>query len=249
MASGIRKLSLRALPSARIRTTSTQSPRCTTRGCLRQIAISRHQFSTLSQAAWDLMGVKNPKGSRTCCYECHEVLMHNIVLSEDAFDELGKLFAGKEFEDRVRAAQQDFHDRPASGCFGLGSEFRRSAYGRSNTSSTRLNSTINDNGLPSGTSHAPVQPSEGDVTEAQHVACPASSRLRYQSCMSLMTCSVASLFVGFVYRPPAPLLANPLARSPGGWARHGAIFGVTKRDIEPVAWLNSLLLWKGVQIR
>jgi len=62
---------------------------------------SRRQFSTLSQAAWDQMSVKNPKGSRTCCYECHEVLMHNIVLSEDAFDELGKLFAGKEFEDRV----------------------------------------------------------------------------------------------------------------------------------------------------
>jgi hypothetical protein len=27
--------------------------------------------------------------------------MHNIVLSEDGFDELGKLFLGKGFEDRV----------------------------------------------------------------------------------------------------------------------------------------------------
>jgi len=62
---------------------------------------SRRQFSTLSQAAWDSMGVKNVRGSRTCCYECHEVLMHNIVLSEDDFEELGKLFLGKCFEDRV----------------------------------------------------------------------------------------------------------------------------------------------------
>jgi hypothetical protein len=62
---------------------------------------SRKQFATLSQAAWDQMGVKNCKGRRTCCYECHEVILHNIVISEEDFDELAKLFSGKDFEERV----------------------------------------------------------------------------------------------------------------------------------------------------
>src|SRR5258708_30091724 len=55
---------------------------------------SRRQFATLPQAAWELMGVKNPKGSRTCCYECHEVLMHNIIIGEEDLDLLSGLFAG-----------------------------------------------------------------------------------------------------------------------------------------------------------
>lgn len=62
---------------------------------------SRQQFTTLPLSAWDLMGVKNPRGSRTCCYECHEVLMHNIVVGEDDLDVLSKLFAGTSFQDRV----------------------------------------------------------------------------------------------------------------------------------------------------
>ena len=62
---------------------------------------SRQQFTTLSQSAWDLMRVKNPRGSRTCCYECHEVLMHNIIVSEEDLDLLSKLFAGKSFQDRA----------------------------------------------------------------------------------------------------------------------------------------------------
>jgi hypothetical protein len=62
---------------------------------------SRQQFMTLSQGAWDLMGVKNPKGRRTCCYECHEVLMHNIIVGEAALDTLSKVFNGKSFEERA----------------------------------------------------------------------------------------------------------------------------------------------------
>ena len=47
------------------------------------------------------MGVKNPRGSRTCCYECHEVLMHNIIIGEEALDMLSELFAGKSFQERT----------------------------------------------------------------------------------------------------------------------------------------------------
>jgi hypothetical protein len=47
------------------------------------------------------MEVKYPKGSRTCCYECHEVLMHNLIVGEEDLDRLSKLFAGKGFEDRA----------------------------------------------------------------------------------------------------------------------------------------------------
>jgi len=62
---------------------------------------SRRQFAALSQDAWGLMGVKNPMGSITCCYECHEVLMHNLIVGEEDLDRLSKLFAGKGFEDRA----------------------------------------------------------------------------------------------------------------------------------------------------
>ena len=62
---------------------------------------SRRQFTTLPQAAWELMGVKNSKGSRTCCYECHEVLMHNIIVGEEDLDLLSELFAGKTFQERA----------------------------------------------------------------------------------------------------------------------------------------------------
>lgn len=36
--------------------------------------------------------------------------MHNIVLSEEAFDELSKLFAGKDFEERVVLLSEIFTD-------------------------------------------------------------------------------------------------------------------------------------------
>lgn len=62
---------------------------------------SRKQFTTLLQSDWDLIGVKNPRGSRTCCYECHEVLMHNIIVGEEDLDMLSNLFAGKSFQDRA----------------------------------------------------------------------------------------------------------------------------------------------------
>jgi hypothetical protein len=62
---------------------------------------SRKQFTALPQEVWEQMGVQNPKGSRTCCYECHEVLMHNIVVGERDLDLLSGLFAGKSFQDRV----------------------------------------------------------------------------------------------------------------------------------------------------
>jgi hypothetical protein len=62
---------------------------------------SRKQFTTLPKAVWEQMGVKNPKGSRTCCYECHEVLMHNIIVGESDLDLLSRLLAGKSFQDRA----------------------------------------------------------------------------------------------------------------------------------------------------
>jgi hypothetical protein len=61
----------------------------------------RDEFRGITDAGWKKMGVKNPKGSRLVCYECHEVILHNPVLSEDQVDQLAVLFRGKSFEDRV----------------------------------------------------------------------------------------------------------------------------------------------------
>ncbi len=91
---------------------------------------SRQQFATLSQAAWDRMGVKNCRGSKTCCYECHEVVLHNLVLSEEAFNALSKLFAGKDFEDRVVLLNKIF----ATGLRQVGVEARLPADGRPESS-------------------------------------------------------------------------------------------------------------------
>jgi hypothetical protein len=61
----------------------------------------RSEFKQITEAGWQKMGVKNKKGSRLVCYECHEVILHNPVLSEDQVDQLALLFRGKSFEDRV----------------------------------------------------------------------------------------------------------------------------------------------------
>ncbi len=64
-------------------------------------ARSREQFHNLSDAAWNTMGVKKKRGTVTCCYECHEVICHNPVLSESQIERLATIFVGKSFEDRV----------------------------------------------------------------------------------------------------------------------------------------------------
>lgn len=61
----------------------------------------RPEFQRISDTAWQKMGVQNRQGSRLACYECHEVVLHNPVLSETQIDQLAALFRGKSFEDRV----------------------------------------------------------------------------------------------------------------------------------------------------
>ncbi|MHC5112575.1 MAG: hypothetical protein ACYTHJ_22170 [Planctomycetota bacterium] len=62
---------------------------------------SRAQFNNLPDIAWKRMGVKNPQGTELCCYECHEVVSHNPVLSEDNIKQLATHFEGKSFEEKV----------------------------------------------------------------------------------------------------------------------------------------------------
>jgi hypothetical protein len=64
---------------------------------------SRDQFRDLPQPVWDAIGVRDIQGSRICCYECHEVILHNPVLSESQLDRLAALFNGQSFEARVIA--------------------------------------------------------------------------------------------------------------------------------------------------
>jgi len=62
---------------------------------------ARKQFTELSKEAWQKMGVQNNKGFKYLCYECHEVILHNPVLSESQLDELRELFLGQTFEERL----------------------------------------------------------------------------------------------------------------------------------------------------
>lgn len=62
---------------------------------------SRPQFKSLQSAAWKKMGVKDPNGSLILCFECHEVILHNPVLSETQLDLLSSMFKGKTFDKKV----------------------------------------------------------------------------------------------------------------------------------------------------
>ncbi|MBK9278353.1 MAG: hypothetical protein IPM93_09280 [Candidatus Obscuribacter sp.] len=62
---------------------------------------TRKEFERLSDAAWKAMGVSQKTGSKIMCYECHEVILHNPVLSETQIEKLRVLFRGKSFEARV----------------------------------------------------------------------------------------------------------------------------------------------------
>jgi hypothetical protein len=62
---------------------------------------SRDQFENIADACWQQMGVQHRFGSKVCCFECHEVVLHNPVLSEAQIDQLASLFRGKSFEERV----------------------------------------------------------------------------------------------------------------------------------------------------
>ncbi len=61
----------------------------------------RPEFKNLSDEAWVEMEVEDRQGSRVLCFECHEVILHNPVLSESQLDRLAALFRGKLFEERV----------------------------------------------------------------------------------------------------------------------------------------------------
>jgi hypothetical protein len=61
----------------------------------------REQFENIGDAYWHQMGVQRRFGSKICCFECHEVVLHNPVFSEAQLDRLASLFKGKSFEERV----------------------------------------------------------------------------------------------------------------------------------------------------
>lgn len=62
---------------------------------------SRDEFAKLPKRVWTRMGVLNPRDSRILCFECHEVILHNPVLSESQLERLAKAFRGKSFAQRV----------------------------------------------------------------------------------------------------------------------------------------------------
>lgn len=62
---------------------------------------SRNQFNNIDEKNWKKMGVENRHGSRICCYECHEVILHNPVFSEWQIKQLARHFKGKSFAERV----------------------------------------------------------------------------------------------------------------------------------------------------
>src|SRR5262245_43097277 len=64
-------------------------------------ARSRDEFRKLSQKAWAEMGVKDPTKSMILCFECHEIVLHNPVLSEGQMARLGILFKGRGLEEKV----------------------------------------------------------------------------------------------------------------------------------------------------
>ncbi len=81
----------------------------------------------LSQDAWRRMGVTNPRGSITCCYECHEVLMHNLIVGEEDLDMLSNFFAGKSFQDRAVLLKKSTGQSPSLSRRPSGAEFCRAA--------------------------------------------------------------------------------------------------------------------------
>ena len=63
----------------------------------------RPMFSNISFEAWQKMGVDNPEDTIILCYECHEEVLHNPVLSREVMSKLADVFKGKTFEAKVVA--------------------------------------------------------------------------------------------------------------------------------------------------
>lgn len=66
----------------------------------------RPMFSNISPTAWQKMGVDNPEDTIILCYECHEEVLHNPVLSREVMTKLADLFKGKSFEAKVVALNE-----------------------------------------------------------------------------------------------------------------------------------------------
>jgi hypothetical protein len=56
---------------------------------------ARKEFKDIKPEQWEQMGVTDPKATKICCYECHEVVLHNPIFNEEQFFKLCKLFNGK----------------------------------------------------------------------------------------------------------------------------------------------------------
>jgi hypothetical protein len=52
----------------------------------------RKHFKDLKPSVWKALGVENPYGSKSMCYECHEVVLHNPVFNERQLEILKEIF-------------------------------------------------------------------------------------------------------------------------------------------------------------
>jgi hypothetical protein len=67
---------------------------------------SRQIFRNVSTTAWQKMGIDSPMDTLILCYECHEEILHNPVLSKELMGKLANIFKGKSFEAKVVALNE-----------------------------------------------------------------------------------------------------------------------------------------------
>ena len=70
---------------------------------------SRSQFINLGDY-WKMMGILNPQETKTMCYECHEVVLHNPVFNEKQLQSLQKNFKGKDCSGKIITLNRIFEE-------------------------------------------------------------------------------------------------------------------------------------------